>query len=813
MSPLAGLRALDLMDGSLGAYAGRLLASLGVDVVKVEPPDGDSLRAHRPFLDDVEGPQRSLRWLHLGAGKRGIALDLDDPDDQAVARRLAATVDIVLENRPVGYLAARGLGHAELRELDPRIIVASITPFGQTGPRSGWKGTDIVGYATGGLMFQTGEPDEPPVRLGGHAAEHLAGMYAVVGVMAALTRRTGTGAGDHVDVSVQEAVAATFIDAGATYYQFNDGLNPTRVGTEHAIVVPVLQSPCTDGSVVFAAPMPHQFRSVLAWCAEQGVDVSMFDDPDFDKPMSRLPVRDLIHYTIREATAKRPKTEVYDAIQARGIPCAPVNSVADLAENVQLAARTWFTPLDLPEPGRTAKVQGPAFRMGRTPLRAPTPAPTIGEHGEQIRAELGAVQPVEEARFVTRRGRAWGTPRALTGLRVLDMTIALAGPWAGRVFATEGAEVIRVETAKRVDTLRQFAKHPEKSGSFINTNAGKLGITLDISTEPGRELARRLVAESDVLLENFRPGVLERAGLGWDEVRTINPDLIMCSMPAQGETGPHREYIAYAPALTALAGFTYLTGYPESKPTAVAPGFIDLLSGAHAVIASLAALHHRDRTGEGQHIDLSQTEAAIAMLDANVLEYFANGRVPQRQGNRDPNAAPHGCYPCAGEDRWVVVAVQTDDEWRRLATAIGRAELASDPGLATRAGRAEREADLDAAIAAWTRERDPQEAMAVLQEAGVPAGAVQTVGDLLEVDGHLRERGYYEPVQHPVMGTVRVDRAAFRLRSIPGGLDGRAAPLLGEHDDEVFGAILGLSEDEIAALRDQEVIDGHLLDT
>ena len=405
----------------------------------------------------------------------------------------------------------------------------------------------------------------------------------------------------------------------------------------------------------------------------------------------------------------------------------------------------------------------------------------------------------------------------LDGVRVLDLTNVLAGPVAGYQLALLGADVVKVEVPGTGDLARQLGADPELSrrrlgASFLAQNGGKRSVTVNLKSDGGRAVFRRLLETADVLLENFRPGVLERAGLGWDEVHKINPDLIMCSMPAQGATGPHREFIAYAPALTALSGFTYLTGYPESKPTAVAPGMIDLLSGAHAVIASLASLHHRDRTGEAQHIDLSQTEAAISMLDANVLEYFANGRVPERQGNQDRNAAPHGCYPCAGEDRWVVVACATDAEWQRLATAIGRPDLAGDAGLATRAGRAERAGDIDEAISAWTRERDAQEAMTVLQEAGVPAGAVQTVGDLLDLDAHLRERGYYETIEHPVMGTVRVDRAAERLQSTPNGLDGRSAPLLGQHDDEVFGEILGLSADEISALRDQQVVDGHLLD-
>lgn len=812
VGPLRGLLAIDLTDGALGAYAGLLLTTLGVDVVKVESPAGDSLRRDRPFLDGQAGAQRSLRWLRFGVGRRSVALDLEAPTDVTIVQRLIAGADIVLENRPVGYLHERDLGYEDLAAANPQLIMCSVTPFGQSGPRRHWRGSDIVGYATGGLMSQTGEADGPPVRLGGHAAEHLAGMYAALGTLVALTRRTMTGRGDHVDVSMQEAVAATFIDAGATYYSFNNKLNPTRIGSEHAIVVPVTQAPCVDGSVVLAAPMPHQFHALLDWMRDQGADVEVLEDPVYDSPVNRGALRDLIHFTVHEATAHRAKLEIYDELQARGIPCAPVSSTADLAGSVQLAARSWFEPITLPD-GRASHLQGPPFRMSLTPTRPPTPAPAIGEHDCELR-EQAASPPrarAEEAGHVIRRGRPWGPPRALTGLRVLDLTIALAGPWAGRLLATEGAEVIRVETAKRVDTLRRFAADPERSGSFINSNAGKLGITLDVATDEGRELARRLAGECDVVLENFRPGVLDRLGLSWDVLHELNPELIMCSMPAQGESGPHRTYIAYAPALTALSGYTYLTGLPESPPCGLGVGFIDLLSGAHADLAVLAALHHRDRTGNGQYIELSQTEAAISMLDSSILEYFANGVVAERLGNRDLNQAPHGCYRCAGEDRWIVIAVKDDDEWQRLTAVIDRPDLLSDRELSTVEGRLARHDELDGAVAAWTTDRDPHEAMRTLQEAGVPAGVVQTVGDLLELDEHLRERRYFEEVEHPVMGTVELDRAPFTLLSTPGTLDGRAAPLMGQHDDDVYSQILGLTAAEIASLRQSGVIDAHLL--
>lgn len=802
--PIADLRVLDLLEGASGAYLTKLLAVLGADVVKVEPPSGDRLRRCRPFLADRPGGDRSLPWLHMNASKRGIALDLEAEADRERLRALLRDADVVVENRPVGELDRLGLGWAALHELNPSLVMTSITPFGQTGPRSGWRGSDIVGYASGGMMYMTGEADEPPVRLGGGQADHLAGLYGAVGTLAALAHRTVSGEGQRIDVSVQEAVAATMVDAGVTYYQFNDRLNPRRVGSDHPIVVPVLIAPCVDGWMTISGLDPHMFRSLMAWAREKGVDVSAVDDPQFDAPMSRLPLRDLIHLLIREATAKFTKAEVYAELQSRGVPAAPVSSVKDLAENEQLLFREFFTPVPLAEAERPVKDSGPPFRLESTPVPAPAAAPRLDQHREEL--ERGSRPPRRPAGRTGRRGEPWGARRALTGLRVADFSAALAGPFAGRLMATEGAEVIRVEAVNRLDALRSMSTDPERAGAYINTNAGKMGISLDITVPEGLEVAKALIAESDVMVENYRPGVMESAGLGWEAVRKVNPSLIMCSMPAQGGSGPHREYTAYAPTLNGLTGFTYLTGFPESVPTAFAAGFIDQMAGAHAVVGILAALYHRDRTGEGQHIDLSQFEAGVGMLGSAVLEYFANHRVPERQGNRDPNAAPHGCYACRDEDTWIAIAVGDDEQWTRLVEAMGRADLGEDEDLRTLEGRLQRAAELDREIAAWTAERDAQELMVELQAAGVAAGAVQTMGDLLERDAHLAARGFYEDVDHEVAGRFKLERAGFLLEGTPGSLEGRAGPLLGQHNDHVLSEILGLSEERIDELRAKGVV-------
>jgi len=811
--PLSTVRVVDATTGPRGIFASKLLRSLGAEVLKIEPPGGDPLRSHRPFLHGEPGLERSLRWLHFAGGLKSIVLDLDEAADRETFARLVERSDVLLENSAPGALGAIGLDFETLRRHNPALVMTSLTPFGLSGPHRDWLGSDIVGYATGGMMSLTGEPDTAPVRLGGGQADHLAGLYGAVGTLMALNHAATTGEGQHVDVSQQDAVACTLVDAGVTYYDFNGQLNPRRLGTQHPIVVPVLATPTSDGHELIDVLEPLQWRALVEWMNEAGVDVEFLEDSDYEAPMNRLPLRDVINLLVAEAAAKYTKVELYERLQSSRIPSAPVSTPADVAENAQLVARGFFRETTLRATGETVRAPGPPMGFTATPAAGPAPAPALDEHRDEILALAARPRHPATLPHVLRRGRRSGARRALDGIRVIDFSWALAGPWAGRLLAREGAEVIRVESAHRLDALRHFGPDPERAGAYINANGGKLGAAIEIVTEQGRDLALRLVAEADVVLENFRPGVMGRLGLGRDQLTAVNRSIVTCSMPAQGSTGPHREFVAYAPVLMSLAGFTHLTGFPEGNPSAVCTGFIDQLASAHAVIGILSALRHRDRTGESQHVEVSQFEAAVGMLDAAMLEFFANGTVRERDGNADPNLAPHGCYPCLGEDDWVTIAITDDSQWPSLAEVIGCSAWADNAALATADGRRAAGAEIDAAISEWTRARTPHEAANALQSAGVPGGAVQRVGDLVERDEHLSARGVYEEVDHPAMGTIRLDSSPFRLLGTPGSLRRRGGPLLGQDTRAVLLDILGLDKATVESLAEQGALTVQASDT
>ncbi len=399
----------------------------------------------------------------------------------------------------------------------------------------------------------------------------------------------------------------------------------------------------------------------------------------------------------------------------------------------------------------------------------------------------------------------------LAGIKVADFSWFGAGPICAQNLARFGATVVRVESEAHVDGLRQvmpFATGKtgyNVSGYFNNYNAGKLGLTLNMSTEKGRELARKLVAWCDVFLTNQTPRIVEQWGLTYEDVIKINPQVIAAYQPMQGGDGPHKYFLGFGAVLNAVSGYNELSGFPNRPPMGLGTNYPDyVINPGHTLIGIMAALRHRKRTGKAQRVELAQIESAVASLAPAVLDYMANGRVQTRAGNRHPHAAPHGAFRCKDEeingeqhDRWVAIAAFTDADWRGMDQALGSPSWAADAKFATLAARKQHEDELEAHVTAWTSERTAEDAMEQLQAHGVPAGVVQNGRDVLDRDEHLKARQYYEYLDHPEAGRTAHDGAPFRLSSTPGWLSG-PAPCLGEHNEYVCKEILGLSDDEIA---------------
>lgn len=398
----------------------------------------------------------------------------------------------------------------------------------------------------------------------------------------------------------------------------------------------------------------------------------------------------------------------------------------------------------------------------------------------------------------------------LAGVRIVDFTWAWAGPQATLLLGMLGAEIIKIESHARLDHTRLRSLmagptlvSPDHSVIFAELNVNKLSLTLNLTHAAAVDIIKRLVKVSDVVAENMRPGVLERLGLGYEALRAVKPDIIMLSSSTAGSTGPERTYVGYAPTFAAMSGISHITGPAEGPPTPLS-GAIDLRVGTTSAFAILAALYHHARTGQGQNIDLSSTEAISAMIGDTFLEYTMNRRSPGRAGNRDRMMAPHNCYPCAGNDKWVTIAVATDEEWRALCSAIADPRLA-DNRFSNGCGRWEHQEELDQIIGEWTASRTPQEVTQALQAAGVAAMPTHN-GPSLAEDPQLRERGLMEWVEHPLAGKWLMAGAPWRFSKTPAGIR-QPAPLLGQHNHYVLNELLGMSEDEIQRLVDEGVVD------
>ena len=816
-------------SGLIGHYAGRLLADLGADVIKVEPPGGDPARSYPPFLPGVPAPENGLQFLLLNANKRGVVLDLTASRDRGHFLRLLDGADVLLESWRPQEARALGLTPEVFEAGRPALVHASITGWGLSGPRAEWAYADIVGLAMSGVMTLAGFPDGPPEQLGDLQGYHSASIDAAAGVVAALYERDFSGLGQRVEVSLQEAL----LMAQETAMQFADILGQDRARAGE----PPTRTPgpgtglfeAADGYVyVVSGTAGAGFGGVLDLMAVTDDLGDLAQEPyaSFVRgPMSPVELgrmaRSPQHLAELEAMAEHvraavaafikryPRQYLYEQGQQRRLLIGMVSTPQDISTNTQLNARQWFVEIEDRARGRTLRYPGPPWRLTGSPATLRHPAPLLGEHNREL---LGASerQPSLPARAAVAGGAA-NRRRPLEGVKLLDLTWFGAGPVGTRALANLGADVVRVETQRRLDGLRVAQPRPADnpslnvSGYFNNFNAEKRSIMIDLTTERGHELGIELAQWADLFMTNMTNRAIRQVGLTWEQLSAANPDLIAMYQPMQGLTGPHSEFLGFGAVLNTLCGVSYTTGFPQNPPVGSGSNYPDyVVNPIHAAIALIAALRHRHRTGKGQLIDMSQLESSVAAMAGPVFAWDNARTSFQRAGNRVAFAAPHGAFAVAGEDRWMVLACLDDSQWQRAAAACGHPEWARDARFATLGDRKANEDALEALIAAWAARQDGWAAVRLLQQADVPAGMVQRASEVLR-DEHLVARRYFAYLDHPEAGVRSYDGPGWRMSRTP--VEVRScAPLFGEHTDEIARGILRLSADEIAELVVQQVL-------
>lgn len=793
---LSPYRVLDLTD-ERGFLAGKILAELGADVVKVEPPGGDAARHIGPFVAGQPGSERSLRWLAFNTSKRGVVIDLETGAGREHLLSLACEADVLIESALPGRYDELGIGWQAMQQRNPGLVYCAITPFGQTGPYSGFRAHDLAVVAMGGNGSVTGEPAGPPTRCSMPTSHFHAAPEAALGILMAIYARLRSGRGQFVDVSMQECQLGTLL-SGAGQYALTGRLG-RRSGGRLGRTREIWEA--RDGQVSFGlrggpARIPNLVAAV-GYMNECGMAPDWLREFDWSS-YSPITASDEELARIEDAFAaffaSKSMSELYDEALQRRILLAPCNDARAILEQAQLRSRELFRELDYPELG--ASIEHPDFfaKSSRCQIGIRSPAPRLGEHDGAAWARDRESPPEGSV-------AASSTP-VFEGLRVLELGAGAAGPVATAYFAEHGAQVIRIESAVRPDFLRilhltaQNREEPnilEKAPMFVLLNSDKQSLTLDMKTPEAVAIVTRLAGWADVVSENFAPGVIDKWGVGADVLRAANPRLVFVSGCLFGQTGPQRSYPGFGGQGSAISGFNHLTGRPDGDAHGPYATITDSLAPRYVATAITAALLERERSGEGQCIDVSQIETGVYSLSQAVVRYSANGEVEMRRGNRDEIARPHGVYPCEGDDRWIAIAVFHDSEWRALTEQMGVSlsrDLAED--------------EIDAAIAKWTREWDPHALMARLQEAGVEACAVQNFADL-QADPQLASRGHWVDVEHAYLGRLRFERSGFRLSEGSGAVE-RPGPLLGEHNREILSQLLGYSDEEIDRLIEEKVV-------
>jgi len=857
---LNGVRVIELAD-ELGEYCGKVLAGLGADVIKVEPLGGEKTRGYGPFYNDEPHPNRSLHFWHYNFGKRGVVLDLDSEDGARRFMQLAETADVVLDTRSRDYLDQRRIGYEAIREANPSVIYARISPFGDDGPWADYQGSDLVHLALGGVMMNCGyDPDPsgfyetPPIAPQVWQSYHVAGEVTAVQIIAALVYRLKTGQGQLLSTSVHDAVSKNtetdlpdWVYCRLPHYRQTcrhslPSASPTMQGVAAESALRPGLSRTKDGRWVLAYRTyllggVASFAATVRVLQKFGVEADFTDKKYEDEAYVLKPSTNFYIATHVERLVGRHLygRDLWKDGQDEGLPWSPVRRPEENVGEAHWAERETFMQVEYPELGSTFTQVGAKWVAPGLPWRTGPRAPLLGEHdaelltdidiGEAPRADFTSGKPASEQPLLSKHGK----PFALDGVRIVDLTWMLASAGAGRFFTALGAEVIKIEHLSRLDGMRMgmgnaplggraerdsatgpivvpTTKNVNRSGSFMEINSGKRSLSLNLKHPRAKELLIELIRDADMVIEGFSPGTMDRMGLGYDRLRQINPKIVYVQQSGMGQIGTYGRLRSFGPTAQAFSGLSDMSGLPDPYPPAgIGYSYLDWFGAYQMALAMMAALYRQKRTGKGCWIDSSQAEVGIYLTGAVVLDHSANGRQWHRYGNRSPYkpAAPHGAYRAAGNDRWIAISAFTEEHWWAVAKVLGRPEWTADPRLATLSLRLVNHDYLDSTVNGATAEWDAFELMSALQREGVPAGVCQTAEDRYERDPQLKHLGWLVELNQSEIGTWPVKEVPGKFSETPpyiGGILDRHGPSYGEDNDYVLREILGLAQDQIAQL-------------
>ncbi len=772
---LRHLRVLDLTNET-GRFATKLLTEAGAEVVRIGhgssgPPMRGEAGQHGGLLD----------WWY-DSGKQPVNVNLESPEGQGYFKELVAHADLLIETESPGRLAQLQLDFPDLQLLNSRLVQVSLTPFGRTGPRAQWQISDLVASALGGVLSVTGTP-EAPLNGWGRQCFNTAGFFAAICGLAGVYTARETGRGQHIDLSLQQSVIAC--TEQMLMFWFFPAFFPTAIAPRQASVhwtgaFEVVR--CASGHAMIT-PSLSKFARLLTWLEEDGMigDLQQLPLTDIAQLLGRLPQ---IMAQLKAWAATKDAHELCLTAQKLHISFGEVLTAAEAAQSPHLQARGFFRKVKWDGPD--VYLPGPVFRLGGTPAPAPQPPLVAPTSVESLLQRWRRPAPKQLSLSTARK--------PLAGVRVLDFTWVLAGPYCTRILADLGADVIKIQTESRSQTVNGNA-HPY----FALWNRGKRSVALNMKHPDAEATFRRIVEQADVVVDNFSLGVLDRWGIGYGVAREWNKRIIYLSMSGAGQDGPWKDFVTYAPTIHALCGLTALTNPPDRKDVGMGFALTDHVSGLAGALAILEALIARRETGAGQRIDLSQLEVGAYLVGPAYVDFLNNDQETVPRGNQDAfdDYVPNNVYRCRNEE-WLALTARNDQEWNHLCTTIGTYDLAYNARLATVDGRRSHRIEIDETISQWAAQHDAEQAMRMLQSAGIPAGKVQNMRDMTERDEQLAARQWLEEMDNPLLGHHQIDRfpAAFSGVALE---PYRPAPLFGEHNFEVYADLLGMSQEAIAA--------------
>lgn len=796
-APLHGLRVADCSDGIAGQFTGRMFAAYGAHVTLVEDPGGTSTRRIPPRKTTSSGASWSLLFEHLNAAKDSIER-AEAPVLSSTVRALATTADVVIRDRELPWLP----------NLTPTTVECVLSDFPAQGAYARWRSTEMIQQALCGTMYQTGDAERFPLYGTGHRSAYAAGTTAFVSTLVALWERRSSGLGQRAETSTFEALAA-MAENTVTLYGYSRTQPPRRPSDLLGTIR------CADGWIVVYA--------LTGWAdlCEILDAPEMASDPRFERSRDRVTNWAAAVNELSKHAAAVAAHDVVARCQERKIICETVTPIAELVESEQWRKRGMVVVHPDPRKDATDVAVthglGPMFRLDDGGYTT-APAPRLGEESSvAARFHDSAGHPDGDSR-VRSSDRAVLSSTIpgrlpLAGIRVIDLTTAWSGPMATRGLSWFGAEVIKVEPPTRLDAWRGMylgrtapvfpdfdggARRYDRCSSFNTQGHDKRSFGLDVKAPGGHETMLDLVRSADVLIANYSTGVLDRLGFGYAEMAELDERLIVVEMPAFGPCGPLARHVAMGSTMEAACGMGGLIGYGDGRPWLTGSTILDPIGGLNGTAAVLVALHRREVTGRGCHVEVAQTEAASHWIGELVLAELEGVTTPAAEGNAVGYAEPHDVFRCQGHDQWVAIAVVDEVAWSGLCATIGRPELVADPRFADAPARRTNRGDLADIIASWTALRTKLDAAAKLQAAGVPAAPVNRGVDVF-FDPVLRGAGFIVTEKHPAAGVGDYPGLAYRLSRTPGAIR-NPAPLFGADNRYVLSEILAYPPEKIAQL-------------